>query len=94
MASDTELAEWLGSILKAVGTTQAHTMVQHYILRDIVAQLAGAQAQPDAFIAAMFERVSGLVDQCELAGKPEIEAEMRWYAETFFTSIGKTLQPR
>ncbi|MBP2151982.1 hypothetical protein V5F63_12355 [Xanthobacter autotrophicus DSM 597] len=94
MASDTELAEWLASMVKAVGTTQAHTMVQHYILRDIVAQLAGAQERPDAFIADMFERVSGLVDQCELAGKPEIEAEMRWYAETFFTSIGKRLQPR
>ena len=92
MASDTELAEWLASMVKAVGTTQAHTMVQHYILRDIVAQLAGAQERPDAFIADMFERVSGLVDQCELAGKPEIEAEMRWYAETFFTSVGKRLQ--
>ncbi len=94
MASDAELAEWLGSMVKAVGTTQAHTMVQHYILRDLVAQLAGAQERPDAFIADMFERVSGLVDQCELAGKPEIEAEMRWYAETFFTSVGKKLQPR
>lgn len=94
MASDAELAEWLGSMVKAVGTTQAHTMVQHYILRDLVAQLAGAQERPDAFIADMFERVSGLVDQCELAGKPEIEAEMRWYAETFFTSVGKRFQPR
>ena len=94
MASDTELAEWLASMVKAVGTTQAHTMVQHYILRDIVAQLAGAQERPDAFIADMFERVSGLVDQCELAGKPEIETEMRWYAETFFTSVGKRHQPR
>lgn len=94
MASDAELAEWLGSMVKAVGTTQAHTMVQHYILRDLIAQLAGAQDRPDAFIADMFERVSGLVDQCELAGKPEIEAEMRWYAETFFTSVGKRLQPR
>lgn len=94
MASDGELAEWLGSMVKAVGTTQAHTMVQHYILRDLIAQLAGAQERPDAFIADMFERVSGLVDQCELAGKPEIEAEMRWYAETFFTSVGKRLQPR
>lgn len=94
MASDAELAEWLGSMVKAVGTTQAHTMVQHYILRDLIAQLAGAQERPDAFIADMFERVSGLVDQCELAGKPEIEAEMRWYAETFFTSVGKRLQPR
>ena len=94
MASDAELAEWLGSMVKAVGTTQAHTMVQHYILRDLVAQLAGAQERPDAFIADMFERVSGLVDQCELPGKPEIEAEMRWYAETFFTSVGKRLQPR
>lgn len=94
MASDTELAEWLGSMLKAVGTTQAHTMVQHYILRDIVTQLAGQQDRPDGFIADMFERVSGLVDQCELADKPDIEAEMRWYAETFFTSIGKTLEPK
>ena len=51
------------------------------------------QDRPDAFLAAMFERVSGLVDQCELAGKPDIEAEMRWYTETFFTSIGKTLEP-
>ncbi|MEP9353304.1 hypothetical protein ABLE93_06850 [Xanthobacter sp. KR7-65] len=93
MASDAELAEWLSSMLKAVGTTQAHTMVQHYILRDIVTQLAGREERPDAFIAAMFERVSGLVDQCELAGKPDIEAEMRWYSETFFTSIGKTLDP-
>lgn len=91
MASDKELAEWLGSMLKAVGTNQAHTMVQHYILRDIVTRLASQEPRADTFLAEMFERVSGLVDQCELAGKPDIEAEMRWYAETFFTSIGKTL---
>ncbi|MFG1299076.1 hypothetical protein V5F49_04695 [Xanthobacter sp. V3C-3] len=91
MASDAELAEWLGSMLKAVATTQAHTMVQHYILRDLVIQLAGRQERPDAFISSMFERVSRLVDQCDLAGKPDIEAEMRWYAEQFFTGAGKAL---
>lgn len=91
MASDAELAEWLTSMAKAVGSTQAHTMVQHYILRDIVIQLAGLQDKPEAFVAAMFERVSRLVDQCELAGKPEVEAEMRWYADSFFTSAGKAV---
>ncbi|MFS8037960.1 hypothetical protein ACI7BZ_13550 [Xanthobacter sp. AM11] len=89
MASDAELAEWLSNMAKAVGATQAHTMVQHYILRDMLIQLAGAQDKPEAYIAAMFERVSSLVDQCELAGKPEVEAEMRWYAESFFTAAGK-----
>lgn len=89
MASDAELSQWLSSMIKAVGTAQAHTMVQHFILRDIVIQLAVHRDEPDAFIAAMFERVSGLVDQCELAGKPEIEAEMRWYTDSFFTAAGK-----
>lgn len=91
MASDAELSEWLSSMVKAVGTAQAHTMVQHYILRDILIQLAGAQDKPEAFVASMFERVSMLVDQCEVAGKPEIEAEMRWYAESFFTTAGKAV---
>lgn len=91
MASDAELTEWLGSMVKAVGTAQAHTMVQHYILRDIVIQLAGLQDQPEAFVKSMFERVSSLVDQCELAGKPEVEAEMRWYTDSFFTTAGKAV---
>ncbi|QRG05609.1 hypothetical protein EZH22_21490 [Xanthobacter dioxanivorans] len=91
MASDAALSEWLSSMSKAVGTAQAHTMVQHFILRDIVIQLAALRDEPEAFIAAMFERVSGLVDQCELAGKPEIESEMRWYTDSFFTSAGKAV---
>lgn len=89
MASDAELAEWLKNMAKAVATTQAHTMVQHFILRDLVIQLAGATETPEPFVAAMFERVSRLVDQCELADKPDLEAEMRWYAESFFTAAGK-----
>lgn len=91
MASDAELSEWLSSMIKALGTAQAHTMVQHFILRDIVIQIAGQQDRPEAFVASMFERVSMLVDQCELAGKPEIEAEMRWYSESFFTTAGKAV---
>lgn len=91
MASDAELTEWLSSMVKAVGTTQAHSMVQHYILRDIVIQLASLQDKPEAFVASMFERVSSLVDQCELAGKPEVEAEMRWYTNSFFTAAGKAV---
>lgn len=82
--------EWLNALIKAVSVSQAQTMVQHFILRDLVIQIAKAQKSPDGYVAEMFERVSRLVDQCELAGKPDVEAEMRWYTESFFTLAGNT----
>lgn len=90
MAEDDQGLEWLNGLIKAVAVEQARSMVQHFILRDLVIQLARGQADPDAYVAAMFERISILVDQCELAGKPEVEAEMRWYTESFFTQAGNT----
>jgi len=87
---DSEL-EWLNGLIKAVAVEQARSMAQHFILRDLVIQIARAQPNPDAYVAAMFERISVLVDQCELAGKPDVEAEMRWYTESFFTHAGKTV---
>ncbi|MDQ0506016.1 hypothetical protein [Xanthobacter agilis] len=90
MSENDKGLEWLNGLVKAVAVEQARSMVQHFILRDLVIQIAQAQGNPDAYVAAMFERVSTLVDQCELAGKPEVEAEMRWYAEQFFTQAGNS----
>jgi len=88
MSDDDRSLEWLNGLIKAVAVEQARSMVQHFILRDLVIQIARTQDDPEAYAAAMFERISALVDQCELAGKPEVEAEMRWYAEQFFTRAG------
>lgn len=90
MSQDDESLEWLNGLIKAVAVEQARSMVQHFIMRDLVMQIAQAQPDSNAYVAAMFERVSTLVDQCELAGKPDVEAEMRWYAEQFFTQVGNS----
>ena len=90
MAGDEQGLEWLNGLIKAVAVEQARSMVQHFIMRDLVIQMAQAQPDPNSYVAAMFERVSALVDQCELAGKPDVEAEMRWYAEQFFTQAGNS----
>lgn len=90
MAGDEQGLEWLNGLIKAVAVEQARSMVQHFIMRDLVIQMAQAQPDPNGYVAAMFERVSALVDQCELAGKPDVEAEMRWYAEQFFTQAGNS----
>lgn len=90
MAGDEQGLEWLNGLIKAVAVEQARSMVQHFIMRDLVIQMAQAQPDPNSYVAAMFERVSALVDQCELVGKPDVEAEMRWYAEQFFTQAGNS----
>lgn len=90
MSAEDQNLEWLNGLIKAVAVGQARSMVQHFIMRDLVIQIAQAQPDPDSYVAAMFERVSTLVDQCELAGKPDVEAEMRWYAEQFFTQAGNS----
>lgn len=91
MDGDEQSLEWLNGLIKAVAVEQARSTVQHFILRDLVIQLARTKPDAEAYVAAMFERISGLVDQCELAGKPDVEAEMRWYTESFFTQAGRTL---
>ncbi|WP_454916367.1 hypothetical protein [Xanthobacter sediminis] len=88
MSEDDQGLEWLNGLIKAVAVEQARSMVQHFVLRDLVIQLARTQGDPEGYVAAMFERISALVDQCEPAGKPEVEAEMRWYVEQFFTQAG------
>ncbi|MFG1432463.1 hypothetical protein V5F44_17065 [Xanthobacter sp. V2C-8] len=94
MPAEDQNLEWLNGLIKAVAVEQARSMVQHFIMRDLVIQIAQAQPDPDSYVAAMFERVSTLVDQCELAGKPDVEAEMRWYAEQFFTQAGNSASRR
>ncbi|MFG1419784.1 hypothetical protein V5F38_17610 [Xanthobacter sp. V0B-10] len=94
MSAEDQNLEWLNGLIKAVAVEQARSMVQHFIMRDLVIQIAQAQPDPDSYVAAMFERVSTLVDQCELAGKPDVEAEMRWYAEQFFTQAGNSASRR
>ncbi|MFG1479289.1 hypothetical protein V5F53_11590 [Xanthobacter sp. V4C-4] len=90
MSGEEQGLEWLNGLIKAVAVEQARSMVQHFILRDLVIQIAQAQPDANSYVASMFERVSTLVDQCELAGKPEVEAEMLWYAEQFFTQAGNS----
>lgn len=90
MAGDEPELEWLNSLIKAVAVEQARSMVQHFILRDLLIQIAKLQPDRDAYIASMFERISTLVDQCELVEKPNVEAEMRWYVDQFFTQAGNT----
>ena len=94
MSAEDQNLEWLNGLIKAVAVEQARSTVQHFIMRDLVIQIAQAQPDPDSYVAAMFERVSTLVDQCELAGKPDVEAEMRWYAEQFFTQAGNSASRR
>lgn len=91
MDGDEQSLEWLNGLIKAVAVEQARSTVQHFILRDLVIQMARTRGDGEAYVAAMFERISGLVDQCELAGKPDVEAEMRWYVESFFTQAGHSL---
>lgn len=88
MSEDDQRLEWLNGLIKAVAVEQARSMVQHFIMRDLVIQIAQAQPDPNSYVAAMFERVSALVDQCEMAEKPDLEAEMRWYTDQFFTQAG------
>lgn len=90
MSENDQGFEWLNGLIKGVAVEQARSMVQHFILRDLVIQIARAQPDANSYVASMFERVSTLVDQCELAGKPDVEAEMRWYAEQFFTQAGNS----
>jgi hypothetical protein len=94
MPTDEEFA-WMKSLIEAVGGAQARNTVHHYILRDIAMELAKREPDPEGYLAAMFERVSRLIDEGETdASKPDIVAEMRFVTESFFTRAAQGVKSR
>ena len=83
----------LKDLIDAVGQAQALSQANHYILLEIVRDIARTKSDPDKYIAGMFERISARADQAPLETEAHtVSAEFRLIISKFFSLAGKRLQ--
>jgi hypothetical protein len=83
----------LEKLIAAVGRVQARSMVNNFILLEVVCELARTQGAPQKYISDMFDRVIFRWEHDETpekAARP-VSIETKWTIENFFSVARKRL---
>ena len=79
-------------LVEALGQAQAFNHANSYILMEVVRDLARTQADPEAYLAGMFERISARADQGLIEKEAHaVNIEFRDAISRFFLTVGQNL---
>ena len=82
-------------LVEALGQAQAFNRANSYILMEVVRDLARTQADPEAYLAGMFERISARADQGLIEKEAHaVNIEFRDAISRFFLTVGQNLTTR
>ncbi len=76
--------EIMERIAEGLIVAQSLALANQFILMEIVRDLARTQADPNRYLAGLFEKISARMDQSPLDQEKPVDAEMRDTIERFF----------
>jgi hypothetical protein len=84
--------DFFQKVNEALIASQSRMLAHHYILTEVVYDLARTQPAPKKYLANMFERVSARMDQTPIEEEaPPVNAAMRDVVARFFSKAGQHL---
>ena len=93
MAQPENPPEWVKRIVDSLGQAQAINRANHFILAEVVNDMARQSKDPEKYLATMFERISARADRTPIEKEAHpVNAEFRWTIETFFSLARKRLK--
>jgi len=93
MAQPEKPPEWLKKIVDSLGQAQAVNRANHFILAEVVTDLAKKSKDPEKYLATMFEHISARADRAPIEKEAHpVNAEFRWTIETFFSLARKRVK--
>jgi len=84
--------EFVEKVHEALMVSQSRMLAHHYILAEVVINLARANSDPQQYLARMFERVSARMDQGPIEKEADpVTAETRSVIANFFSKAVQVL---